>query len=613
MLKTRLLGLFALLYLIPSICSSQNPYLPPTAFIPDGEPHVFTYKGETRLYVYGSRDERVTSYCGYGLDVWSAPVNDLTSWTNHGEIFNVKEVQDIGYGKVPEQHFGAPDCVYNPVTKKYYVYVFLGAVYHLDGKEGPLKSDKNTVPGYGDYGPKCVVAESDAPYGPFVNPVMCDWIPANDRGTFDPSVLVDQQEDGSVKVYAYWGMVNGDRYAQLDPNDMHTVINPATGKPDRNAVFKTLPDKSQINGSSLFEASSIKKVAKDKYVFIYSPNEGQSKLTYCYGNSPKGPWKFGGRIVDNCVGWRFGNNHGSIVNVKGKWYVVFHRSSDSDFSRQSMMEPIHLTIEGDKVVIPQVPVTSQGVQVNGLDPLKRYYAGIMCWRNSPSICIQGSKRFSDGMNPVANIVAPKSILGYKYFNFKNKVLKANLFFTINLSLLQDTKFTLHLSTPEDVDKPDKWVTVAQVDLHYSSVADADFHDVKIPVSNLKKAGILKSGKYAAFLTFESEKGGELCKLKEIEFSTDKEKATPNPLRKIQVKDESDKGTVAALPTAGRGGESVIVRVYLKEGYKLDRLIIKDEQSRTVKTVENGRPPHAPQSFHFTMPKSGVTIEPVFIK
>lgn len=65
---------------------AQNPVLPPTAFVPDGEPDVFEYKGEKRLFIYGSRDERITGYCGYGHDAWSAPINDLTQWTNHGEI-----------------------------------------------------------------------------------------------------------------------------------------------------------------------------------------------------------------------------------------------------------------------------------------------------------------------------------------------------------------------------------------------------------------------------------------------------------------------------------------------------------------------------------------------
>lgn len=132
-------------FILASTIFAKNPILPPTAFIPDGEPHVFEYKGEQRLFVYGSRDERITAFCGYGHDVWSAPVNDLNKWTNHGEIFNVRQVQDIGYGIIDEQHFGAPDCVYNPITKKYYLYTFLGQVYTMDGKQGPLLSAGNVL------------------------------------------------------------------------------------------------------------------------------------------------------------------------------------------------------------------------------------------------------------------------------------------------------------------------------------------------------------------------------------------------------------------------------------------------------------------------------------
>jgi hypothetical protein len=49
--------LFVVLLLDAGRLHGQNPFLPPTAFIPDGEPHVFEYKGEKRVYVYGSRDD----------------------------------------------------------------------------------------------------------------------------------------------------------------------------------------------------------------------------------------------------------------------------------------------------------------------------------------------------------------------------------------------------------------------------------------------------------------------------------------------------------------------------------------------------------------------------
>ena len=66
---------------------------------------------------------------------------------------------------------------------------------------------------------------------------VCDWPPANRAGDFDPAVLVDEQADRSVRVYAYWGMMGGDRWAEGSiPGDMHTIIDGQTRKPDRNGV-----------------------------------------------------------------------------------------------------------------------------------------------------------------------------------------------------------------------------------------------------------------------------------------------------------------------------------------------------------------------------------------
>ena len=597
------------------ILYGQNPFLPPTAFIPDGEPHVFEYKGEKRVYVYGSRDERITAYCGYGHDVWSAPVSDLTRWTNHGEVFNVKQVFEIGYGIVNEQHFGAPDCVYNPITKKYYLYTFLGAVYQLDGKEGPLREDPATIPGFGTYGPKCVMAQSDSPTGPFTNPVMCDWPAANDKGTFDPAVLVDQQEDGSVRVYAYWGMVRGDRWAEIDPFDMHTIIDPETRRPDRNAVHKTLPDESLLNGSSMFEASSIRKVAKDRYVFIYSANEAHSALTYCYGNSPQGPWKYGGRIIDNSIGWRGGNNHGSIFEANGQWYVVYHRPAGNNFNRQAMIEPIRLTIEGDRVVIPEIEMTSQGVVKTGLNPFQRYYAGIVCYRDNNAY-VDGGQRNSDGMNPVVNINQPATTLGYKYFNFGRKLVtdRASLVLKLNIALIRKAKLTVMTAAPEQVHAPEQWIAIASVDLDKVIPADGQYHEAVVSITGLdknealQKAGGLR-GKQAVYLRFEGE-GGELCRLREIEFSR-KGDSTPNPLRDIEITGSAD-GTLTALPNKGRGRESIKITVTPEKGYKLEGLTIKDEKGRKIKVTANAQTPFGQENYQFVMPHRKVKVIPEFV-
>lgn len=594
--------------------SAQNPILPPTAFIPDGEPHVFEYQGELRVFVYGSRDERVTDFCGYGHDVWSAPVDDLTQWTNHGEIFNVKQVWDIGYGKVEEQHFGAPDCVYNPATKKYYLYTFLGKLYQMDGKEGPKAGQPGVVSGYGSFGPKCVMAESDSPAGPFVNPVMCDWPSVNDRGTFDPSVLVWPQEDGSVRVFAYWGMFHGDCWAEIDPNDMHTIINGKTRKPDRNAWYRTLNNPALNGYSTLFEASSIKQVDRDKFVFICSANEFIPALTYFYGNSPEGPWHYGGRIIDNMRNWNGGNNHGSIVKVKDRWYVFYHRRTNNDFNRQAMVEPLDLRIEGDRVVIPPVEMTSQGVLTDGLDPFRCYYAGTICW-TTPGVYINGLQRESDGMNPVV-IEGQESRIGWKYFNFGPKPLSNadRLFLRLNMQSLAPCRMTLSVALPADADTPEKHMILKQVDLSKYIKADSAYHSISIPIDDLEENQALKaigglSGQKAFFLSFDNQ-NQRVALLREIEFVKGRRSRSVNPLQPVVVS-EADHGSCSVLPSKGRGGESVKITVIPDTGYRLSHLEVLDSHGNGIDCTANAKAPYAPESYHFRMPADAVNVIATF--
>ena len=59
---------------------AKNPFLPLDIYIPDGEPKVF----DGRVYLYGSKDEFDGEYCCHKFHVYSAPVSDLTEWTDHG-------------------------------------------------------------------------------------------------------------------------------------------------------------------------------------------------------------------------------------------------------------------------------------------------------------------------------------------------------------------------------------------------------------------------------------------------------------------------------------------------------------------------------------------------
>ncbi|MCQ2593209.1 MAG: family 43 glycosylhydrolase, partial [Treponema sp.] len=135
-----------------------NPYMPLWEHVPDGEPRVFEYNGEKRVYVYGSHDMLKTEYCGTDQVCWSAPVDDLTNWTCHG----------ICYEAADKSVLFAPDVVQK------------GDTFYMYAAEAR--------------GSRVMVASSKNPAGPFTNPVLTQL-------GFDPGVLVD--DDG--KVYAYWG------------------------------------------------------------------------------------------------------------------------------------------------------------------------------------------------------------------------------------------------------------------------------------------------------------------------------------------------------------------------------------------------------------------------
>ncbi|MBO4629737.1 MAG: family 43 glycosylhydrolase, partial [Treponema sp.] len=135
-----------------------NPYMPLWEHVPDGEPRVFEYNGEKRVYLYGSHDTLKTEYCGPDQVVWSAPVDDLTNWTCHG----------VCYTSTDGSILYAPDVVQK------------GDTFYMYAAEAK--------------GSRIMLATSKNPAGPFTNPKLTEL-------AFDPGILVD--DDG--KVYAFWG------------------------------------------------------------------------------------------------------------------------------------------------------------------------------------------------------------------------------------------------------------------------------------------------------------------------------------------------------------------------------------------------------------------------
>jgi hypothetical protein len=301
-------SIFTLLFLFLSISIfAQNPISPPGVYIADPEAHQWD---DGKLYIYGSVDQNTKDWCSHTYHILST--FDLLTWDLDKNVFSSKgEFDQVSYS---DKHLYAPDCMLKDST--YYLY------YCLSG-------------GGEDEG----VATSKSPYGPFTNGKIIKGI-----SQIDPAVFID--DDGQA--YLFWGQASL-KGAKLKPNMME--VDTSTIKHD------LLEQKKDF----FHEGASIRKINETYYV-AYA-HEGRRNRPTCIGyatsDSPLGPYTYRGVIIDNYgCDPEVWNNHGSIAQYNGQWYVFYHRSTHaSQKMRKACMEPIKINPNGS---IPEVEMTSQG-------------------------------------------------------------------------------------------------------------------------------------------------------------------------------------------------------------------------------------------------------------
>lgn len=345
-----------------------NPYLPLWEYIPDGEPRVFG----NRVYVYGSHDRPASdSFCDKKLKVWSASVNNLSDWICHGDIFHTEDDRDHACDTdwANGNYLYAPDVVEK--DGKYYLYEYI-------------------------MGEKGCVAVSEKPEGPFklisaYKYTMPEEVCAN--GWFiDPGVLVD--DDG--KVYIYCGFEKS-FMAQVNPDNMYEII-------DNSHIEDIIPVEEPFE---FFEACSPRKVG-DTYYLIYSPKRG-SRLAYATSDKPTGPFEYRGYIVDNGDDYPGGNDHGSICQINGQWYIFYHRMTNGTImSRRACVEKIELLPDG---TIPTVEMTSLGFE-DSLLPYRQTPAEIACVLRGGCFVTEKNR-----FERVITGITDGCVMGYKYFDF----------------------------------------------------------------------------------------------------------------------------------------------------------------------------------------------------
>lgn len=439
-----------------------NPYLPLWEHLPDGEPRVFEdpdSPGKQRAYIIGSHDVRFGSYCGPDIRMWSAPVENLSQWRDEGPIFTypIEGQWDVMY---------APDLVEvkrKDGTKEYYLFP------HSRGRNREAMVCKGTRP--------------DGPFTPInLTEDGTHTVPGSILG-FDPAVYIEYVTDPNdpdfeigFRAYGFWGFQRS-MAAQLDQNTMYSVrpgteivkyLLPASVRygvikdPKGTEYPNVYPDQ-DLGTFNFFEASSIRKVG-NKYITVFSGYSGpeygigssNSTLRYAVADSPLGPWKSGGVLVDsrgpvlnhdgsNIETSNGGHNtHGSIEQISGQWYVFYHRPPRGfGFARQAVVAPI--TIKCDEKPVAQggsavirgydpfandqiwtlkdskgneykgAEVTSEGFHVYGLDPYQYYSAGYACYLSDVSLQLDSWDIWDNHM-PITNM-KNGNIAGFKYFGF----------------------------------------------------------------------------------------------------------------------------------------------------------------------------------------------------
>ncbi len=363
------------------MAQAVNPFLPLNEYVPDGEPHVF---GD-RIYLFGSHDkEGGESFCLLDYVVWSAPLSDLSQWSNTGVTYSAR--QDPLYEENVRCHLYAPDVVQGN-DGRFYLYYCLSGFKGEGGYRNPVSVAVSDRPD-GKYEYLGFVRTPDG--APYMRYVCFDPAVINDAGTIRLyyGTCYPFEEYGPIAEKLIFSKVMENmfgRRAKMGAVTVELCDDMMTVKGEALPVIPTKTKKTGYAGHAFFEGSSIRKIG-ETYYFIYSSFLNH-ELCYATSRYPDRDFVYGGTIIstgDIGLNGRAakdrlnhtGTTHGSIECINGQWYVFYHRlTHGSGYSRQACAEPIRIEPDGS---IRQVRISSCGLNGGPLKAEGEYPSGIAC-------------------------------------------------------------------------------------------------------------------------------------------------------------------------------------------------------------------------------------------
>ncbi len=336
-----------------SMAFAENPIFQ-TYYSPDPAPVVF---GDT-VCVYTGNDEGGGFFTMNGWRVSCS--TDMVNWTDRGTLILSSE---SFHGSANKNDDWAAQVVRR--NGKYYYYVTVGSgcrsinVAVADKPEGPFK---------------------DALNGGHLAAANCDYI--------DPTVWID--DDGQA--YLYWG--NPSLYWARLNEDMISFDREGIHKTDMSSGFAPSGEPSKYTEGPWIHKR--KNNGKATYYMIYASHGIPEKISYSTSDSPTGPWKWGGVIMDQGNGTAF-TNHSGIIEFKGRSFFFYHNQKNvggGGYSRSTAVEEFTWNADGS---IPTIKSTDNGVvePIHYLNPFKRVEAETKSWVGG--IVVDKSKTDKDGV------------------------------------------------------------------------------------------------------------------------------------------------------------------------------------------------------------------------
>ena len=268
---------------------------------------------------------------------WSAPYDeqtfldafsskDLVRWTKHPRIVSTDEIRWI------RRAMWAPAAIH--ANGKYYLF-FSGNDIQNNDETGGIG-----------------VAVADRPEGPYRDALGRPLIDRIVHGAQPIDQFVFRDDDGEYYMYyGGWGHCNMVRLAP----DLLSIVPFEDGE-----TCKEITPENYVEGPFMLKRQG-------KYYFMWS--EGgwggpDYSVAYAIADSPFGPFKRVGKILQQDPEVATGAGHHSVIRIPGKdeWYIVYHRRplGDTDMNhRQTCIDRMEFDDDG---FIKPVKITFGGIE-----------------------------------------------------------------------------------------------------------------------------------------------------------------------------------------------------------------------------------------------------------